>query len=126
MRANFKNKTTGELFHVTSFKTVIDEKRRCTVNKDALGNLLVDPKTGEELVGIPFDDRTDDDCTTIITKANVPKEMGHTSRAEAIKHFRARADNHTRSDEGKHIRLQSIEREIKSNNKSSGGQQRQD
>lgn len=124
MSANFKNITTGELFHVTSHKLVVTDKG--TINVDPEGRLIVDPETGETLQGIPFDDRTDEDYTIIVTTPNAPKEMSHKSRQGALKHFRARADRHTRSDEGKHQRLKSINREINSINKSKGGQQRQE
>lgn len=124
MRANFKNITTGELFHVTTHRLLITDNG--TINVDPDGKTIVDPKTGEELKSIPFDDQTDDDYTSIVTAGAAPKEMSHSSREGALKHFRSRADRHTRSDEGKHQRLKSINREINSINKSKGGQQRQE
>ncbi|MBV1929152.1 MAG: hypothetical protein KUG81_06525 [Gammaproteobacteria bacterium] len=95
-------------------------------NVDPYGNTLVDPKTGEELEEIALYNRTDDPYTSIVTKSTAKSSMGSGEREKALGHFRARANKHTRSDEGKHQRVTSIEREIKSINGSKGGQERQD
>jgi len=118
MRANFKNPETGELFHVTShaFKYCQDRKR--SVNTDALGNLIVDPKTGQELESIEYDDQKDQECTIIATKSSAPTDMSRGTRDKALKHFRERANKHTRGKEGGQERLRSIEREINSINRS--------
>ena len=127
MTANFKNKTTGELFHVTSHRLVMGTKENPSArNVDPYGNTIVDPKTGEELEEISFYERTDDPYTSIVTKSTARTDMGSGERKKALGHFRDRANRHTKSDEGKHQRLKSINREINSINKSKGGQERQD
>ena len=110
MKANFKNPTTGELFLVTTSRTTMTDKG--PVETDALGNQLVDPKTGEILISIPFDDRTDDDYTTIVTKASPPQEMGKGNRDKAIKHFKERAHRHNRTEGAKQERISSIKKQV--------------
>tara|TARA_R110000772_G_C13310332_1_gene440615 strand:- start:26391 stop:26768 length:378 start_codon:yes stop_codon:yes gene_type:complete len=118
MRANFKNTETGELFHVTTHSTRYCEVRKRHINTDVLGNEIVDPETGQELESIAFDDRTDEECTVIATKSSVVPDMSRGVRDKALKHFRERANKHTRGKEGGQERLRSIEREIDSINRS--------
>ena len=125
MRPNFINEKTGEYFHVTSHRLVID--LHGARNVDPYGNEIVDPKTKEPLKGLSFDERPDDvDFTSIVTKGSARSEMGSEERTKALSHFRERANKHLRSDEGKHQRLKSINREIDSMNKSKGGADRKD
>ena len=110
MKANFKNETTGELFHITTSRTTLTKNG--TIETDALGNQLVDPKTGEVLVTIPFDDQTEEDCTTITTKSSAPQEMGETNRKKALSHFKEKAFRHNRSPEAKAERISSIKKQV--------------
>jgi hypothetical protein len=118
MRGNFKNPETGEIFHVTTHSTKYCEDRKRSINTDVLGNLIVDPKTGQELESIGYDDQKDQECTIIATKSSTPTDMSRGTRDKALKHFRDRANNHTRGKEGGQERLRSIEREINSINRS--------
>jgi hypothetical protein len=118
MRGNFKNPDTGEIFHVTSHSGRYSQNGKEFINTDALGNIIVDPKTGKNLVSIPFDDQEDGDWTIIATKSSAPTDMSRGTRDKALKHFRERANKHTRGKEGGQERLRSIEREINSINRS--------
>ena len=117
MKANFINEITGELFHVTTHTSKYSNIRKRWMNIDVLGNTIVDPETAEELTAIPYDDQLDIDCVAIVTKASVPQKMSKGNREKAIKHFKTRADRHTKSDAGIAERRRSITREINSINK---------
>lgn len=107
MRANFKDTQTGEHYHVQSYKMrFIDGKMAYFTNGE---QLISENGSSFEYLGGNSGIEADH---VIMGEEKVG--LTESQRHRNVKHFKERAKAHANSEEGRHMKKEATERELKS------------